>query len=352
MQGTVFVGAAQPASGPGTANPRGIYRRKAGASGWERLRDGLPEDLQVNCIAARRDRLETLYIGGQLGVYRSEDGGESWQDLGLDTGEMDVYSILLHPRDPATIYAGLDHHAVFKTTDGGRSWRRLPTVLPAGAITECFPVRVLRMAADPSNPEEVYAAMEVGGIIRSLDGGDHWEDVSGDLLRMAKLPHLKSKILSDRETEGMMDLHALAISPARPGTVWVANRMGLFVSQDRGGSWREFAIRRFSDLSYGRDIMVSPHDPGTFYAALSQSARGNAGSLYRSADLGETWQRLDHGHPVDSTMMTVAVSGKDPARICCAARLGQVFGTEDGGRSWHAMPLPAGVTDVRAVACI
>lgn len=352
MKGTVFVGAAQPASGPGNAHTRGIYRRKAAQAGWERLSGGLPDNLQVNCIAARRDKPEVLYIGGQLGVFRTEDGGDSWKDLGLNAPEMDVYSILIHPRDPATVYAGMDHNAIFKTVDGGKSWRRLATVQPSGAITECFPVRVLRMAADPSNPEEVYAAMEVGGIIRSLDGGESWTDVSRDLLEMSKTPHLKSKILSDRDTEGMMDLHALAISPAQPATVWIANRMGLFVSRDRGESWREFGIRRYSDLAYGRDIMVSPHDPGTFYAALSRSARGDTGSLYRSKDMGETWQRLDHGHAVDSTMMTVAVSSNDPDRICCAARLGQVFGTEDGGKSWQSMPLPAGVTDVRAVACI
>ncbi len=49
--------------------------------------------------------------------------------------------------------------------------------------------------------------------------------------------------------------------------------------------------------------------------------------------------------------MTLSVSGQDPDRICFAARLGQVFGTEDGGKTWEAMPLPEGVTDVRAVAC-
>ena len=352
MEGTVFVGAAQPASGPGNAHTRGIYRRKAGQNEWERLANGLPENMQVNCIAARPDNPKALYIGSQLGLFHSGDGGDSWKDLGLATGEMDIYSILLHPRDPATIYVGMDHNAIFKTTDAGKNWRRLPTVQPAGAITACFPLRVLRMAADPSNPEEVYAAMEVGGIIRSLDGGATWDDVSRDLVEMAKTPHLKNKILSDSETEGMMDLHALAISPAQPAKVWVANRMGLFISADRGESWREFGIRRFSDLAYGRDIMVSPHDPDVFYAALSVSARGDTGSLYRSKDKGETWQRLDHGHAVHSTMMTVAVSSRNPDRICCAARLGQVFGTEDGGKSWQSMPLPAGVADVRAIACV
>ena len=165
--------------------------------------------------------------------------------------------MLLHPSDPKTIYVGLDYAAIAKTVDGGKVWRQLPTVQPAGALDACFPVRVLRMTADPSNPEEVYAAMEVGGIIRSLDGGETWSDISDPLLEMSKEPHLKSKILSDSETEGMMDLHALTISKAEPAKVWIANRMGLFVSEDRGEHWQEFGIRRFSDLSYARDVLKS-----------------------------------------------------------------------------------------------
>jgi len=127
--------------------------------------------------------------------------------------------------------------------------------------------------------------------------------------------------------------------------------MGLFTSDDKGKHWHEFGIRRFSDLSYSRDIMVSPHDPTVFYAPLSQSSRGNAGSLCRSLDAGKTWKRIDHGFAVDSTAMTVSVSSENPDRICFAARLGQVFGTEDGGETWESMPLPEGVTDVRTIAC-
>jgi len=352
MEGTLFVGAALANRGLNTQNARGIYRRPAGKKMWELLRNGLPDDMQVNCIVARPENPRILYAGSQLGLFRSEDGGDSWTDLGLKTGEMAIYSILLHPTDPATLYVGMDYAAIFKTVDGGKTWRRLPTIQPEGAIDACFPVRVLRMAADPSNPDEIYAAMEVGGITRSLDGGETWEDMSHDLIEMAKTPHLKSKILSDNETEGMMDLHALTISAAQPGTVWVANRMGVFISTDRGKHWKEFGIRRFSDLSYGRDIMVSPNDPNVFYAALSRSARGDAGSLYRSTDKGETWQRVDHDVDVNSTMMSVTVSSKDPDRIYCVARLGQVFGTEDGGKTWECMTMPEGVVDLRAVACI
>lgn len=348
MKGILYVGAAQPAKGP---NTRGVYRRGASGDRWERLTKGLPDDLQVNTIVARTDDPRSLYLGAQCGLFHSADGGDSWTDCGLEVGEKDIYSILLHPTDPKTIYVGLDYAAVARTTDGGKTWRYLPTVQPKGAIDGCFPVRVLRLALNPTNPAELYAAMEVGGVIRSLDGGETWEDISAPLIELAKQTHLKSQILSDNDTEGMMDLHALIVSAGKPSTVWIANRMGLFTSDDQGKHWNEFGIRRFSDLSYGRDIMVSPHDPRVFYAALSQSARGTAGSLCRSEDAGKTWKRIDHGNSVDSTAMTVTVSGRDPDRICFAARLGQVFGTEDGGETWEALPLPEGVTDVRAIAC-
>lgn len=342
MKSTVLVGALET----------GIYRLTSQTEGWKRLRNGLPDDLKVLSIVGCPDDDQTLYIGTQLGLFLSRDGGDSWSDLGLPVENSGVYSILLHPNDPDTIYAGMDHTAIYKTVDGGETWRRLPTVQPEAAITGCFPVRVLRMALDPNAPDEIYGALEVGGFIRSLDGGDTWQDRSQDLVEFSKQPHLKSAILSDSETEGMLDLHALVVSPTQPGTVWIANRMGLFVSKDRGDNWQEFGISRYSELTYGRDLMISPHDPAVFLAALSTSSRGDAGSLYRSQDKGETWQRLDHSISIDSTLMKVAVSTRDPDRIYCGARLGQVFGTEDGGASWLGLPLPSGVVDVRAVHCI
>jgi photosystem II stability/assembly factor-like uncharacterized protein len=344
MESTVFAGAA-------TAGSSGLFRWKPGQSEWERLKNGLPDRVRVYSILMEKGDPNALLIGTQFGVFRSADDGESWLDLGVPAEERPILSLLVDPKDAATIYAGSDYTAIFKTEDAGATWRRLPTVQPEGAITGCFPVRVLKMAIDPNNTDEVYAALEVGGVIRSLDGGEQWEDISKGLLELSEEPHLRNCILSDDLTEGMMDLHALSVSAEQPGTIWAANRMGLFVSNDRGDNWREFGIKRFSNLTYGRDLLVSPHDPNVFIAGLSESSRGSAGSVYRSGDTGETWQRLDHDISIDSTVMTVAVSGNDPDRIYCAARLGQVFGTEDGGATWNAFPLPMGVEDVRAIAC-
>jgi hypothetical protein len=95
-------------------------------------------------------------------------------------------------------------------------------------------------------------------------------------VKLAEQAHLKSQLGSDTEIEGMMDTHAVTVSAAQPGLVFLANRMGLFCSPDRGESWRELEIWRFSPFSYGRDIQVAPHDPRCLYAALSPAAMSQA----------------------------------------------------------------------------
>lgn len=345
MKSTVLVGALAAPGG-------GLFRCNPGQDNWESVGKGLPDKVKVYCIVPVPGDPKTLYLGAAEGVFHSTDGGESWTDMKVPADDRPIYSIVLDPKDSRTLYAGSDPVAVYKSTDGGESWRKLSTVQPEGAITGCFPVRVLKLAVDPNNTDHIYGALEVGGVVRSLDGGETWEDISAGILELAKQPHLSNCILSDNLNEGMMDLHALAVSAEQPGTVWIANRMGLFVSKDRGDHWEEYGIGKYSDLQYGRDIMVSPHDPKVFVAALSDSSRGHAGSVYRSTDVGKSWQRLDHDVSIDSTVMTVSVSPSDPNRVFCAARLGQVLGTEDGGATWIELPLPDGVQDVRAVHCV
>ena len=74
--------------------------------------------------------------------------------------------------------------------------------------------------------------------------------------------------------------------------------------------------------------------------------------LWRSSDLGASWQRIDRGVKAEATMMSVAQAAADPKRIYCASRCGQVFGTEDGGATWREYRLADDVRDVYAVACI
>jgi photosystem II stability/assembly factor-like uncharacterized protein len=344
----VYVGAAR--SSPKTLG--GIFRRAAGDDRWTHLTKGLPDVTQVQAITIHPTNPDVVYLGTRGGPYRSSDRGERWERLGFPDDGTEVWSILVHPANPRILYAGTSPVGVYRSDDGGDTWRRLPKAAQLERVKmKSFVCRVMRLVADPVRPNELYAALEVGGVMRSLDGGETWDDCSSDLLKLAELPHLKSRIDSDSHLEGMLDGHAVCVSAARPGTVFLAVRMGLFQSADRGASWQNMDIGRFSPLTYSRDILVSPHDPRDLYACLSPAARSLEGSLYRSRDVGETWTRFDHGVKAGSTMMAVALHRRDPKQVYCVSRGGQVFDTQDGGRTWSEQHLPAGVQDVYAIAC-
>jgi photosystem II stability/assembly factor-like uncharacterized protein len=343
----VFVGA-----GTWTSQRKhgGLFRQAVGESGWESLTKGLPSPVSVQAITFHPTMAGTIYVGTQDGPYRSTDGGSSWERGGNFPHDLQVWSIAVHPKNPRTIFAGTSPVGVWRSDDGGDSWRELPNVKQPDRIKMSFACRVMRLAIVPGATDHIYAALEVGGVMRSLDGGEHWDDCAEELVGLSARPHLKSKIQSDSEAEGMLDAHALAVSDAAPGAVFLAVRMGLFRSNDRGMKWQDLEVGKFSPLTYGRDIRVSPHDANTLYAALSPAARSEDGSLYRSGDLGKTWTRVDHGVKAHATMMGLALHPRDSNQVYCASRCGQVFGTQDGGRTWSESRLD-GIDDVYAIAC-
>lgn len=347
----VYAGAAHWTTAGDAKHPGGLLRQVVGESDWQRLSGGLPDQAEVRAIVIHPENPQIVYAGTQHGPYRSTDSGAHWERLDFPDPGMIVWSILFHPQNPQVLYLGTAPAAIYRSDNGGDSWKRLSIVETAGQVNMGFPIRVIRLAADPSHPDEIYAGLEVSGVIRSTDGGETWSDCTKDLLRLAEQPHLKSRIGSDTDTEGMMDSHALDVSAARPGTVFLATRMGLFCSTDRGATWSDMEVGRFSPLTYARDVQVAPHDPNMLYAALSPAARSEDGSLYRSQDLGQTWQRFDHDVTPRSTMMTIALNRQEPNLVYCATRGGQIFGTQDGGASWKEHQLPEGLQDVYAIAC-
>src|SRR5262245_16231764 len=285
----VYVGVPQWSLVEGAGVLGGLFRQEVGAHEWQHLTTGLPDKVEVRTIAVHPYDSQVVYVGTQYGPYRSTDGGEQWERLAFPDPEVVVWSLIFHPHDPRILYLGAAPAAVYRSDNGGERWRRLPIVGTTGMVRMSFPTRAIRLAIDPSNPDDVYAGLEVGGVIRSGDAGESWSDCSAGLRRLAEREHLRSQLGSDTEREGMMDAHAVAVSAAQPGMVFLANRMGLFCSPDRGERWQELEIWRFSPFAYGRDIQVAPDDPHTLYAALSPAALSQAGAIYRSQDLGQTW---------------------------------------------------------------
>jgi photosystem II stability/assembly factor-like uncharacterized protein len=351
----IFAGAGALMSPTGAATRGGLFRRDAGAGEWEALGNGLPDNAEVRAILVHPGSPDVIFAGTQDGPYRSIDGGNNWQRLDFPERNVVIWALTIHPTRPNVLFAGSAPIALYRSVDGGDSWTRLPRAVSPGHCERAgFDSRVLRITVDPKRPDDIYAALEVSGVIRSTDGGDTWSDKTAPLIKLAEMPHLQSSIGGRHcgHCEGMLDSHATAISAAAPGTVFLGIRMGLFRSDDRGATWYDTEIGRFSPLTYCHDVIVSAHDARTLYLCLSPAAFSDDGSLWRSDDLAQTWRRVDHGIKAESTLMAVSEHPGDPAKVACVTRLGQVFGTENGGASWHEYRLPNGVEDVYAIASV
>jgi photosystem II stability/assembly factor-like uncharacterized protein len=197
--------------------------------------------------------------------------------------------------------------------------------------------RVLGLAANPACPSEIYGAIEVGGVIRSLDGGEHWENMS------------HGQYVND----DTVDMHGVIVSRWRPGTVFAIGRAGLFSSTDRGVHWASARLEPLNPngQTYCRDIREVPGDPKTIWVAAGANFQSEVGVLFRSKDGGSSWTRADMGVKPRTTIFTLAFDERQPKRMFCASSGGEVFASEDGGESWTERPLPAGASQVYAMAC-
>jgi len=346
-QTNIYAAVAGYVGRPEATGRVGVFCRSANGGEWQHAL----ADLEAFTVVVHPRRPDVVFAGTADGVWRSTDRGATFARAEFPDRGKQIWSFLVDASDPDRIYAGGSPVDVYRSEDGGKSWRRLPTPAVKERAKAPFAARVMRMAQHPTRPQEIYAALEVNGVMRTTDGGETWEDCSADLIRLSERPHLQSKIVSDTFAEGMLDGHAIAISPADPDAVILAVRMGLFRTADKGRSWQDLEMKRFSPVTYGRDVRVSPKDPKTVYAALSVAAASHDGGLYRSDDTGKTWRRFDKVQ-VHGTIMSVGLHPSDPDQVYIGARYqGEVFGTQDGGKTWAALPVPGPVKDIYAVAC-
>lgn len=351
-QSNIYVGVAGYFGKPDHPGRVGVFRRGTPGNGrgggdWQHVLG----TVQTFTVFVHPGDPAIVFAGTNDGVWRSVDAGATFRRTHFPDARKEVWSFLVDARDPRRIFAGASPIDVYRSDDGGESWRKLPN---PGMATHCkgpFASRVMRLAQHPKRPDEIYAALEINGVMRSTDLGETWSDCSAGLIKLAEQPHLQSKIVSDTTAEGMLDSHAVTINPADPDAVIAAMRMGLFRSADQGRTWQDMQVGRFSPTTYGRDVKVSAVEPNTLYSALSVAASSHDGGLYRSEDGGQSWKRFDKVQ-VHGTIMSIGLHPRDPAQVYMGARYdGEVFGTQDAGKTWQAMPLPGEVQHVYSVTC-
>ena len=336
----IYVGLAGETA-PGRPVQSGLYRMAVGDDRWELLSRGLPEAPAVRAIVTHPDDADTVYVGTQHGPYRSTDHGAHWDKLDVPDHGSPVWSLAFDPHDGKRLYAGYENCEIFRSDDGGEHWQQLPVTVRFPEVTVAPGAnpakRILTLAVNPANPAEVYGAIEVGGVIRSLDGGEHWENMS------------HGQYVND----DTVDMHGVLVGRWRPGTVFAIGRAGLFSSTDQGGHWASARLEPLNPKgqTYCRDIREVPGDPKTIWVAAGAGFQSDLGVLFRSKDGGSSWTRVDMGVKPRTTMFTLAFDARQPKRMYCATSGGEVFASQDGGESWAERPLPAGATQVYAMGC-
>ena len=238
-------------TGPGRVVDSGLFRLADGGNEWEALQRGLPEKPAVRALAVHPLKPEIIYAGTQFGPYRSADRGEHWEKVELPDHGLPVWSILFHPHDPDVILVGCDNCEIYRSDDAGEHWTRLPVSVRFPEITTAPGAnpakRVLMLDASASEPDHLYGAIEVGGTIRSTDGGEHWENLS------------HGQYIND----DMVDMHGVLASRWRPGTVFGIARAGMWRSADGGDHWSHVPLEPLNVKGqiYCRDIREVPGNP-------------------------------------------------------------------------------------------
>jgi photosystem II stability/assembly factor-like uncharacterized protein len=329
MTTTLYAGLAGDTD-PGRFMSSGLLRsRNSGA--WERIETGFPDVPQTFALLADTRRPGEVFAATHDGIFRSADHGDSWTRLDAPKPEFAVWSLIRHPHEPDTLFAGYEPAAIFKSTDNGRSWRNLDVAVGYPAITAGMPRRITRIAVDPSNTDRIYASIEIGGLIMSEDGGRSWRQALDGLYVV----------------EDAVDLHSVLVDGK--GKVSVTTRVGTFQSSDHGRRWSKLPVPALREKgSYCRVLGQGPAD--TLYLGAGNDFDGDLGGFFRSTDGGASFHRLDLGAPLKSTVFAMAVDQVDPERLVCSDKFGHVFQSDDAGDSWRSQPLPRGIGHVFSIA--
>ncbi len=320
----------------------GVWKTTDGGINWESVSDNSVFGTgSVGAIAVADSDPNTIYVGmgespirGNVshgdGVYKSTDAGKTWKRIGLEDTRQ-IPRIRVHPKNPDLVYVAAlghiwgsnDQRGVFRSKDGGKTWEKiLSRGNKAGAID---------LILDPSNPNTIYAGfwevyrkpwtLESGGpgsgIFKSTDGGDTWNE----LTRNNGLP------------KGMIGKVGITVSPANPERIWAiveAEDGGVFRSDNGGTTWTKVnEERRLRQRAwYYTRIYADPKNVDSVYVL-------NVG-FFRSNDGGRTFSAIGVPHSDNHDLW---IAPDDPNRMI-ESNDGGANVSFNGGRSWTEQDQP------------
>lgn len=306
-----------------------VWRSDNSGEIFARASKGMFPESQIRALLVHPTDFNILYAGTDSGLYRTRDGADSWDRLVTEKELPQIWSLAIHPRNPDILYAGTCPADLFRSTDGGRTWKLLDAGIPRKCLVDAPIVpRVTCIDADPGQPERIYAGVEIAGFYRSDDGGEHWRYLSEGL--------------------ASLDIHDFVAFPHSPDTLIATTNNGIFISRDGGVHWNSLEIQKHFPWSYTRNCTVDAGDQRTFYVGIGNGPPGDRGALFRTRDLGETWERCGLPGDPNSTVWNLAMNRSDPSLIYVTTISGEVYRSVDRGGSWVKTRHEFG--EVRAIA--
>ena len=324
----------------------GVWKTTDAGQHWKNISDGYFGTGSVGAVAVSRSNPQVVYVGmgehaprGVMtshgdGVYKSTDGGKSWRHLGLKNTQH-VSRIIIHPDDPDLVYVAAQgqlygpnaERGVYRSADGGNSWEKLLYVNDLTGAVE--------LSMNRSNPRELYAAMwhhqrlpwqvvsggPGSGLYKSVDGGDTWQEMTDDL------PEEKGKMAIAVAQSNTEKVYALIESDSE------ADKGGLFMSKDAGESWTRVSDdnRLTQRAWYYTEVFVDPTNENVVYV-LSADA-------LRSIDGGKTWEEISGTH---GDFHDLWINPENPRNLCIANDGGAAI-SFNYGESWSTQDnMPTG----------
>jgi len=320
-------------------NTGGVFRTEDGGDSWQKT---LPNDIITSVEFAPSDP-QIAYAGGQTMFYRSQDGGKTWNKVAGGTGSWGPpgvvagfpIDILVSPSDPYTLYVNNYGGGNIKSTDGGVTWS-VASKGYTGAL-------MFSAAIHPENNAMVYAAAR-SGAFRSTDGGSTWAGLS-------------------YPPATIDEMYSIALNPDQPNVILTAPvRNGkMFRSIDGGFSWTE--VYKLAQVNAGdintehgfRSIAFAPSNGEIVYAGscrvhvkLDAGVKDSFG-VYKSVNGGLNWGAANNTQTEDECITDLVIHPNNPNIVYAATAANGLYKTIDGGVSWT--PLASlSVSDVRSVA--
>jgi len=299
----------------------GVFKSLDGGCSWNDINTGLSGAGYTTTLAIDPTNPSNLYLGRFYDrIWRSVDGGESWSPVSEGLPYQTVTSIAIDPTNPdhlwvADVYyfedVGGGVGAVYESEDAGQTWSPASNGLPTVILST--------LVLDPQDPTKLWLSTESNGVFRTVDGAATWTAASAGLEVlgtgvMALLPGPSPRLLL-ANSGPLLDITGSGISRSDDGAVhWEPSREGL----------RLAAISR---------VAAAPTSPGTLFTV----GRYNAGGVSKSVDAGETWQNSGAGLVAQTQTMGLAIDPTDASIVYVSQRQPSpnTFKSTDGGASWN-----------------